>query len=135
MNTRNVMVFFLLFVTACSRDLTPTPLEPIENTITGEWVFAERYVSTGGPGQWYAVTPPNQHVTFNTDGTFIPSESFLDGATNYALVDSVTVKIWPATTTSGFRLMRFRIDTAMREMELDPADLFCIEGCTFKFRK
>ncbi len=135
MNKLYSFILLLLLVTACSRELTPTPLEPIENTITGEWIFTERYVSPGGPGEWIAVTPPNQRVKFNTDGTFIPSESFLPGATNYVLVDSVTVKIWPATTASGFRLMRFHIDTAKREMELDPADLFCIEGCTSKFRK
>jgi len=62
----------LLFAIACKKSV-----EPIENSLIGKWTYTEYYYSIGGPGEWHLVTPPKQAIEFKSDGTFIPSESFL----------------------------------------------------------
>ena len=119
----------LLFAIACKKSV-----EPIENSLIGKWTYTEYYYSIGGPGEWHPVTPPKQTIEFKSDGTYIPSESFLKDANHFEILDSVTVKFQPASTPSGFILMRYSIDTGARELLMCPIPL-CIEGCSSKFKR
>ena len=121
----------LLFLTvACKKSI-----EPIESSLIGKWTYTEYYISSGGPGEWRAVTPPNQTIEFKPDGTFIPSESFLKDANRFEILDSVTVKFQPVSTPSGFILMGYIIDTMERELQMYPVNPMCIEGCSNKFTR
>ena len=105
----------LFFTVACKKSI-----EPIENSLIGKWTYTEYYYSIGGPGEWHPVTP-KQTIEFKPDGTFIPSESFLKDANHFEILDSVTVKFQPASTPSGFILMRYSIDT-VRERTSNVSD-------------
>lgn len=120
----------LLFAIACKKSV-----DPIENSLIGKWTYTEYYMSIGGPGEWHPVTPPKQTIEFKSDGTFIPSESFLKDANHFEILDSVTVKFQPASTPSGFILMGYTIDTTARELQLWPVNPMCIEGCSNKFKR
>ena len=120
----------LLFAIACKKSV-----DPIENSLIGKWTYTEYYYSIGGPGEWHPVTPPKQTIEFKSDGTFIPSESFLKDANHFEILDSVTVKFQPASTPSGFILMGYTIDTTARELQLWPVNPMCIEGCSNKFKR
>ena len=120
----------LFLAVACKKSI-----EPIENSLIGKWAYTEYYISSGGPGEWRAVTPPNQTIEFKPDGTFIPSESFLKDANRFEILDSVTVKFQPASTPSGFILMGYIIDTMERELQMYPVNPMCIEGCSSKFTR
>ena len=120
----------LLFAIACKKSV-----EPVANSLIGKWTYTEYYISIGGPGEWRAVTPPNQTIEFKPDGTFIPSESFLKDANRFEILDSVTVKFQPASTPSGFILMGYIIDTMERELQMYPVNPMCIEGCSNKFTR
>jgi len=123
-------LLLLFFAVACKKSI-----EPIESILIGKWTYTEYYISTGGPGEWRAVTPPNQTIEFKPDGTFIPSESFLKDANRFEILDSVTVKFQPVSTPSGFILMGYIIDTMERELQMYPVNPMCIEGCSNKFTR
>jgi hypothetical protein len=121
-------IALLFFTIACKKST-----EPIENSLIGKWAYTERYISSGGPGEWHPVIP-KETIEFKPDGTFIPSESFLKDANHFEILDSVTVKFRPAPIDSGFILMRYSIDTGARELLMSPIPL-CIEGCSSKFKR
>jgi len=129
-----LILIFLVFIAGCSKLDNAKPAA-VENTIIGKWSYTEYYLSIGGPGQWYPVTPANQVIEFKPDGTFIPSKFFLKDATKFEIVDSVTLKIQPASTPSGYILMGYSIKTAERELYLYPVSPYCIEGCSNKFKR
>ena len=89
----------------------------------------------GGPGQWHPVSPANQTIEFKPGGSFISSESFLKTATKFEMVDSATIKFQPASTSSGYILMGFSINTAEEELYMHPVNPACIEGCNNKFKR
>jgi hypothetical protein len=123
----------LFFTVACKK--SNEPIEPIENSLIGKWTYTEYYISSGGPGEWRPVTP-KQTIEFKPDGTFIPSESFLKDANHFEILDSVKVKFQPASTSSGFILMGYAIDTMARELQMYPVNpIMCIEGCSSKFTR
>ena len=122
----------LCFAIACKKSGNKI-IEPIENGLIGKWTYTEFYVSLGDPGGWRPVSPPDQTIEFKSDGTFIPCESFLKDANHFEIVDSVTVKIEPASTPSGFILMGYTIKPSDRELDLFPVAPLCIEGCSNKF--
>jgi hypothetical protein len=121
----------LLFIIGCKK----SDLEPIDKTLIGKWTYTEYYMSVGGPGEWRSVTPPKQTIEFRPDGTFIPSESFLKDANHFEILDSVTIKFQPASTSPGFILMGYSIDTIARELQMYPVNPMCIEGCSNKFKR
>jgi hypothetical protein len=121
----------LLFTISCKKSGDKT-IEPVENSLIGKWTYTEHYGSSGGPGEWRPVNPSNQIIEFNSDGTFVPCESFLKDANHFEILDSVTVKFQPAF--SGFSMMSYSIDTIARELILTPIPL-CIEGCADKFKR
>jgi hypothetical protein len=123
-------LILLVFIPGCKK----SSLEPIENSLIGKWIYTEYYQSIGGPGQWYPVTPPGQTVEFKPDGRFL-SSSFLKDADHFQILDSVTVKFQPASTSSGYILMGYSVDTAARELLMYPVNPFCIEGCSNKFKR
>ena len=125
-----LLLLLLLFATACKKSV-----EPIENSLIGKWTYTEYYISIGGPGEWRPVTPPKQTIEFRSDGTFIPSESFVKEANHFEILDSVTIKFQPASTSSGFILMGYSIDTLARELQMYPVNPMCIEGCSNKFKR
>ncbi len=129
-----LILIFLVFILGCSKS-DNTKLKPIENTIIGKWTYIEYFFSTGAPGKWHPVTPANQTIEFKSDGSFISAESFLKDATEFEIVDSVTIKFQPASTPSGYILMGYSIKTAERELYLSPVNPICIEGCSNKFKQ
>jgi len=122
---------FLVFIVGCKK----SNLESTGNILIGKWIFTEYYIAPGGPGQWQSVTPPGQMIEFKPDGRFISSESFLRGSNHFTIMDSVTVKFQPASTSSGYILMGYSIDTAARELLMYPVSPICIEGCEYKFKR
>lgn len=127
--------FFLLLVLFTAFGCSKQEATADENSIIGKWTYTEHFYSTGSPGQWYPVVPANQKIEFKSDGKFIPAESFLKGANRFEFIDSATIKIYPATTSSGFILMGYIIKEAGRELYLYPVDPICIEGCSSKFKR
>jgi hypothetical protein len=125
-------LIFLVVIFGCRKS---DKLEPIENSVIGKWTYIEYFYSTGGPGQWHAVTPANQTIEFKSDGSFIPASSFLNGVTRFEMVDSVILKFKPASTPSGYILMGYFIKTLKRELHLYPVNPGCIEGCSSKFKR
>jgi hypothetical protein len=127
-------ILFMILQSSCSK---PGIIHktPIEKTVLGKWTYTENFYSAGGPGAWHAVTPANQTIEFKANGSFIPAPSFLNGANRFEMLDSVTIKFQPATTSSGFILMGYILDTAQRELYLYPVNPMCIEGCSSKFVK
>ncbi|HEV8284888.1 MAG TPA: hypothetical protein VGQ09_11300 [Chitinophagaceae bacterium] len=130
--TQFLSLIFLVFIFGCKKS---DKLEPIDNNIIGKWTYVEYFFSIGGPGQWHPVTPANQTIEFKPDGSFVSVNSFLNGATRFEMVDSVTIKFQPASTPSGFILMGYLIKTANRELYLYPISPRCIEGCSNKFKR
>ena len=126
-------LILLFFIIACKKD--NKVIEPIENSLIGKWTYTEYYMSIGGPGDWRPVNPPNQAIEFKPDGRFIPCESFLPATDHFEILDSVTVKFQPASTSSGFILMGYVIDTIKGELQMYPVNPMCIEGCSNKFKK
>jgi hypothetical protein len=124
-------LILLLLLSACKK----SNLEPINNTLFGKWTYTEYFYSTGGPGEWHSVTPANQTIEFQPDGSLVSSVSFLKTATKFEKIDSVTIKFQPAPTTRGYILMGYSIDTRKRELYLRPVDPICIEGCNNRFER
>lgn len=127
-------LLFLLFVFACSK---PDNINPqiIEDSVLGKWYYTEYFSSTGGQGQWHPVTQPNQVVEFKPNGSFVPADAFLKDVRKFELVDSVTIKFQPASTPSGYLLMRYSLGMAGRDLYLYPVNPACIEGCGYKFSR
>jgi len=126
-------LLLLFFVIACQKSGNKI-IEPIENRLIDRWTYTGYYVSNGGPGEWRTVSP-RQTIEFKADGTFIPCQSFLKEANHYEILDSVTVKIEPASISSGYILMKYDIKPSERALYLSPADPMCIEGCSSKFER
>lgn len=120
-----------LFTIAC-RKSNP---DLIDRAIIGKWTYIEYYIGIGGPTQWQPVTPANQTIEFKSNGSFVPSTSFLKGARNFDFVDSIIIKFQPAATSSGYMLMGHLIDSQTGELYLYPVNPACIEGCNNKFRR
>jgi len=124
-------LILLILLSGCKK----SSLEPIENTLIGKWTYTEYFYSIGGPAEWRTVTPANQTIEFQPDGSLISSVSFLKTATKFEKIDSVTIKFQPAPTTRGYILMEYLINTTKRELYLYPVDPICIEGCNNKFKR
>jgi len=127
-----VSVVLMVFYFGCGKRAVN---EPGEDSIVGKWTWVENFYSVGGPGQWHQVTPASQTIEFKSDGSFVPSNSFLNSANRYEFVDSITIKFQPASTPLGYILMRYKIDVGGSELFLQPVDPRCIEGCNNKFRR
>jgi hypothetical protein len=119
---------------ACNK--SSSEQEAIANTLAGTWVYTEQYSSNGGPGQWSAVTPANQYISFGADSTLRSNIAGFHNAT-YSLVDSNKVKVThPQINSSGYTTFQFAIDTVKHELILSPvAPYLCIEGCAMRFKK
>ena len=74
-------------------------------------------------------------IEFKTNGTFVPSASFLNTANKFEIIDSATVKIEPVSTSSGNIIMGYQIDSSKRILYLYPVNPACIEGCNNKFTR
>jgi hypothetical protein len=123
------VILFSLFAVGCKKSV-----EPVDNSLIGKWSYVEYYYSIGGPGEWHDVSP-HETIEFKTDGSFIPSPSFLNNTNRFEIIDSATVKFEPASTSSGYILMGYQIKTTERTLYLYPVDPICIEGCNNKFTR
>ena len=130
----SILLLFLLVIASCSR---PVEKGKVFSTgsLVGKWEYTEHYFSIGGPGKWQPVQPAGQIVEFKTDGTFSSAASFSETFENYEFIDSTTVKFTPASTTSGYVLMRYEINEAEGILLLHPIEPMCIEGCSYKFKR
>jgi hypothetical protein len=106
---------------------------PVNFNLTGKWIYKEYGYSIGGPMMWQTPSPANQYIEFKEDGTFIPSESFLKGATRYQQTDSITLQFSPAQTVTGVVKMGYVIDSVSGILNLWPVEPACIEGCGNRF--
>ncbi len=103
--------------------------------MVGKWEYTEHYFSIGGPGMWQTVEPAGQIVEFKTDGAFSSVASFYSSFLNYEVIDSTTVKFTPASSSSGYVLMRYEINVEEGILVLYPIEPMCIEGCSYKFKR
>jgi hypothetical protein len=124
-------LILLILISGCKK----SDLVPIDKNLIGKWTYAEYYYSIAGPGQWHPVEPANQTIEFKSGGSFISSESFLKTTTKFEMVDSATIKFQPASTSSGYILMGFSINTVRKELYMYPVSPMCIEGCNNKFKR
>ena len=124
----------LLFILGCKK-LNIAKSDPIVNSVIGKWTYTEYFYSIGGAGQWHPIVPTDQTIEFKPDGSFISADSFLKGANQFNIIDSVTIKFQPASTPSGYILMGYLIKTPERELYLYPVNPMCIEGCSNKFKR
>lgn len=108
---------------------------PIANTIIGKWYYTEQYQSSGPPGQWYPVNPPNQFISFEPNGVFATSTTLFSGVTRYQLMDSSRVKFIIPNFYLGYKLYQYKIDTVARTLTLSPLTFICIEGCASRFKR
>ena len=129
-----ILFLFLLVFASCTR-----PVEKGKDfstgSLIGKWEYMEHYFSIGGPGKWQPVQPAGQVVDFKSDGTFTSAASFSGTFLNYEVIDSTTVKFSPASTASGYVLMRYEIDAAKGTLLLHPIEPMCIEGCGHNFKR
>jgi hypothetical protein len=103
--------------------------------ITGKWNYTAWYASIGtGEVNWQPVTPANKYVEFRPDGTFSSNLSPFREAITYQLVDSLHIKFTKRQAQDTL-LYFFKLDSIRRELQLSPAILICIEGCSQKFIK
>ena len=128
-----IALTILVFDFCCSK--RPISAEPLNKDILGKWTWVENFYSIGGAGQWHTVTPVSQTIEFKPNGSFVSPNAFLNGATRYELVDSITIKFQPASTASGYILMQYKMDAGGSVLYLQPLDPRCIEGCNNKFRR
>jgi hypothetical protein len=107
----------------------------IPGTLTRSWIFTEQYYGNGGPGiQWQPANPANQVLEFKADGTLSTTIDIFAGVHNYTIIDSVTVKLTPASASTGISLLSYQIDTIKGSMTLTPTLPLCFEGCAFRFK-
>ena len=107
---------------------------PISKSLLRTWIFTEQKIGIGGPGQWTAVNPPNQSLRFNADSTLTTSVTIFTGIHNYTVIDSVSLKLTPASNNNSISVMRYSIDTLKGILELTPTVPLCIEGCSYRFK-
>ena len=116
MNPASILFLVLILSVSGCRKSSFRNASPIDNSLIARWTYVEYYFSSGGPGEWHPVQPANQEIEFRSDGSFIPTATFLNGVTRYEIVDSVTIKFLPFSRPSGFMLMGYKIDTTGREL-------------------
>ncbi len=132
---RNLQIFFLFLVIVggCGQHAEQGKVFS-SGSLAGKWEYTEHYVSIGGPGKWQPVQPAGQIVDFKSDGTFSSVVSFSETFRKYEIIDSTTVKFTPASTASGFVLMRYELN-GEGNLLLHPIEPMCIEGCSHKFKR
>jgi hypothetical protein len=133
MKTLNIISALLIFSMGCGKSSIDP--ETKEDSLIGKWVYTEYFYGTGLPAEWHPVVPANQTIEFKAGGSFVSANSFLKEATGYEFVDSVTIRFQPASTSSGFVLMRYEINPTTGELYLHQVDPACIEGCSNKFER
>ena len=126
----SLYISLLILIGGCKKDLGT-----VANSVYGKWIFTQYYISPGGPGEWRSAFPPGQTIEFKPGGQFVSSESFLTGSNHFEILDSVTIKFQPASTSNGYLLMGYAIDTLTRELLMYPVNPSCIEGCQYKFKR
>jgi len=127
-----IFIYMTLLTLSCG---CQKDLGAVENNVDGKWIFTQCYISPGGPGEWRSASPPGQTIEFKPGGQFVPSESFLTGSNHFEILDSVTIKFQPASTSSGYILMGYAIDTLARELLMYPVNPRCIKGCQYRFKR
>ena len=130
----SILLLFLVAIASCSR---PVEKGKVFSTgsLLGKWEYTEYYISPGGRVEWQPVQPAGQIVEFNADGTFSSVASFSETFLNYEIIDSTTVKFTPASTPSGYVLMRYEINDSEGTLLLHSIQPMCIEGCGHKFKR
>jgi hypothetical protein len=96
--------------------------------------MTEDKIGTGGPGQWTPATPPDQTIEFKSNGSFISSNHSW-AETQFQILDSMTIKLWPDSTDDGYILMKYFIDTQAGELLMSNFRPLCIEGCEYKYER
>lgn len=133
--TCKLSAFLLFFVVIASCGKHPNKGKAFsQESLVGKWEYTEHYFSIGGPGQWQPVQPKGQTVDFKSNGAFSSTASFSETFLKYEIIDS-TIKFTPASTNTGYVLMRYEINGDDGSLLLIPIDPMCIEGCSHKFTR
>jgi hypothetical protein len=131
------LLFFIIIIVslsiACHKSQDNSN-HPISKSLVRTWIFTEQKIGMGGPGQWTTINPPNQSLRFNADSTFTTSVTIFTGVHNYTVIDSVSLKLTPASNYNSISVMRYSIDTLKGILELTPTVPLCIEGCSYRFK-
>jgi hypothetical protein len=102
--------------------------------LIGKWKYTEQYSSNGGPGVWQPAKPAGQTIEFETNGEFYSAWSGLTEPDHFEILDSVKVKLYPASNSLGYVVMGYRLGENKKELTLYPIlPGACIEGCSSKF--
>jgi hypothetical protein len=123
--TKILLLSMVVFGFACKKADSGEP-----TALTGKWKLTERYISTGGPGQWTPATG-NDYVQFaNNNGTV--SGTVFSDYIRYAIKDSVTVVFFKNDQTQ----QNYRYTIKNGVLQMGPAGpIYCIEGCDIRFTK
>jgi len=124
------ILFLGIYLSACKKSLER---HSVDFNVIGQWIYTENAIGIGPPGVWKPAEPPNEIIEFKTGGIFVSAPDFLTGATNYEVVDSISLKIMPVTTLNGYIKMHYKIDAVNGKLTLQPVEPLCIEGCDYRF--
>lgn len=130
-----VILISLCFLQISCRKAIEYITDPIENTITGEWVFTEYFMSPGDAGQWHEANPAGRIAEFKADGSFVSTRHELKNFNRYELVDNDKVKLLTAYPGGTTLLLRFSVETDKALLYIYPGEYLCFEGCSDKYRK
>ncbi len=129
-----IFILLLFILVSCSKSSVDTNYAPHADSLPGKWWYTNYYMSIGGPGSWYAVSPVNQWVELKANGVISSNLSPFDEATRYELPDSNKIKFIIPSKPDGFLLFQYSINKTEPSLILSPLNPMCIEGCGIKFK-
>lgn len=132
---KNILLIGMIAMTMLACEKTPITNGAPWRGLLGEWTYREYYVSPGGGGSWYEVTPSNQKIEFAVNGNFVPAPSFMPEFNHFEYLDSVTIQFSNTITNIAGRQMRVSISEDGATLYLSPWNPICIEGCSNKFTR
>ena len=114
-------LFVFISASACKKSITnPT------NSVVGEWKLVRTKAGIGPPATDWMPASGNTNAVFKSDGTV--SGSFFNGYTNYALTDSINLKV---SGNAGEITYLYQV----KGNSLNLGNRGCIEGCSLQFVK
>ena len=125
------LLLIALTFTGCEK-MYPGGCVDEKTPLTGKWSYVEQFTSDGGPGKWSPV-PGGQAIEFRRDGGFVGTGNFYREAKRYEMLGLDRVKVYPASTASGYVILNYNLSGSNNALQLSPVEPMCIEGCASKF--
>lgn len=104
-----------------------------DKELFGKWQLVEQKIGIGPPGEWMDGDDGHTY-TFNRDYSFADSENpSCPGGSFEIKGDTLMLhyKCIEGNKTWDYRMVEFDGSS----MTLEPASVFCIEGCSFRYQK